>query len=152
MIHPNAARYKQESPPSRSSTPIYVAGRDKPIGYVRGGCFRKTIQGSKHLLRVPPAVAFDLSTLDDAERAGAKTVEVTDSESGHVYSAPLALLREKGFKVARGFGSQWALTLIHWAVNGQPSEAEQRAREDAEREAKRAATPVQMGLFAGGAA
>ncbi len=105
-----------QSPKSR--TPIYSGAR--VVGYVAGGVFHKTITGSLHLLRVPPAIAFDVSSLDDAERAGADRVEVKDRESGRVYRAPLALVRSAGFPVNRGHGAQWALPLSYWSVDGKP--------------------------------
>jgi hypothetical protein len=94
---------------------------------VSGHFFLKTIIGSKHILRKPPAIAFDRSTLDDAERAGATHVSVTDSETGKTYSAPIATIRRNGFDVARGYGNQIALTLDRYAIDGAQPKAEQQA-------------------------
>jgi hypothetical protein len=66
------------------------------------------------MLRVPPAIAFDLSTLADAERVGAQSVEVFDTESGHAYRAAISTIRARGFRVSRGFGDQLALALHEW--------------------------------------
>ncbi len=104
--------------PTQKTTPIYSGAR--VIGKVTGDVFTKTITGSLHMLRQPPALAFDVSTLEDAERAGAVHVQVTDRETGKVYRAPLALVRSAGFPVNRGYGAQWALTLPYWSVDGQP--------------------------------
>ena len=103
-----------------AKTPIYVHGRSSPIGYVEGQTFHKSISGSKHLLRSPRAIAFDRSTLVDAERAGAVTAHVTDDESRTVYRASIADIWAHGFAVHRGYGDQVALALTRWAVNGRP--------------------------------
>ena len=66
----------------RAPVAIFLRGTTKPVGRVIGNRFEKTITGSKHLLRVPmPALGFDLSTLEDAERAGAVYVAVTDTDA-----------------------------------------------------------------------
>ena len=106
--------------------PVYLPGRDKPIGYVSGQFFRKTIVGSKHMLRSPKAIAFELCTLDDAEKAGATHVSITDSETGRTYCAPIATVRRYGFPVVRGHGRQVALPLDYYSIDGATPVAEQR--------------------------
>lgn len=93
-------------------TPIYV--RNRTVGHVIGTTFHKTIRGSVHLLRRPPAVAFDISTLEDARQAGASQVEVSDSDTGAVYRAPMHLILDKGTRFNRGYGEQVYLTLANW--------------------------------------
>lgn len=127
-----------------SGTPIYLPGRDKPIGFVSGGIFRKTIVGSKHMLRSPRAIAFDTCTLDAAERAGAAHVSVTDSETGMVYMASIADVRRYGFNIARGHGQQIGLTLDRWSINGDKPDAVRRTA-DTNQERK----DLQLGLFGG---
>lgn len=92
--------------------PIYAGG--KVIGAVKGDCFYKRVKASAHFLRLPPAIAFDVSTLRDAEAAGAKWVEVTDAESGRVFKASMATIWERGKGFNRGHGAQWFLTLDEW--------------------------------------
>ncbi len=111
--HPN-----QKSKKTDGNTPIYSGAHI--VGYVLGEIFSKTITGIKHILRQPPAIAFDLATLDDAARAGANRVEVKDRESGRIYRAPLALVRSAGFTLNRGFDLQIALTLPYFSIDGQP--------------------------------
>ena len=106
--------------PRARAIPIYLRGTQKVIGRVIGHTFEKSIQGRKHLLRTPPALGFDLSTLEDAERAGATAVAVTDSETGRVYRADIATIRRNGFPVVRGFGRQIALPLSAYSVDGDP--------------------------------
>lgn len=134
-------------PQSRAAnkpTPIYLPGRDKPIGYVSGGMFRKTIVGSRHMLRRPTAIGFEQCTLDDAEKAGATHVSITDSETGRTYCAPIATVRRYGFPVVRGHGRQIALALDYYSIDGATPIAEQRAAAT-NQERK----DLQMGLFGG---
>lgn len=106
-------------------TPIYANGR--VIGQVAGDIFRKSIQGSKHLLRSPKAICFDRSTLRDAVAAGATRAEIYDRESGTAYTATIDRLRERCFPVHRGHGEQVGMTLDHWSINGAVPLADQRA-------------------------
>ncbi|MBX2997780.1 MAG: hypothetical protein KF893_04665 [Caldilineaceae bacterium] len=110
-----AQRDVQRHPPD---TPIFVRGRTRPIGYVRGQTFHKAITGSKHLLRSPAAIAFDRSTLVDAERAGAVAVCVRDTETATIYTAQIADIWRYAFPVRRGFGDQIAMSMNRWTVNG----------------------------------
>ena len=103
-----------------SKTPIYVRGRSTPIGHVTSGVFYKSIKASIHFLSRPRAIAFDRSTIVDAENAGAVSVEVTDSETGTVYRAAIADIWRHSFDVHRGFGDQIAYALTRWSVNGRP--------------------------------
>jgi hypothetical protein len=91
------------------STPIYAGG--KVVGKVEGITFHKSLKASRHFLKIPPAIAFDASTLEDAEKAGAVKVQVTDQETGTIYKTTIAQIRDYGFRVNRGFGDQIALPL-----------------------------------------
>lgn len=127
------------------NVPIYLPGKDKPIGYVGGQTFRKNMVASKHMLRNPRAIGSDLCVLDDAERAGATLISVTDSESGHTYVAPIATMRKYGFPVVRGHGRQIALALDYWSIDGETPAAEQRAAATNQER-----LDLQLGLFGGG--
>lgn len=128
------------------AVPVYLPGRDRPIGQVDGRFFRKTITGSKHMLRDPRAIAFDRSTLDDAEKAGATHVSITDSETGRTYCAPIATVRRYGFPVVRGHGRQIALALDYYSIDGATPVAEQRAAQTNQER-----VDLQLGLFGGAA-
>ena len=103
-------------------TEIYVRGR--AVGTVRGTVLQKTVHSSKHFLRKPPAICFDADTLKEAERAGAESLKIKDGDTGEIYRAPLSKLYEKGFRVDRGFGVQWALGLAEWAKGDEPAGAQ----------------------------
>jgi len=53
----------------------------------------------------------------DAERKGARTVEIHDAESGQTYSATIAQIRARGVKLDRGFGKQLCLPLEKWTIH-----------------------------------
>jgi hypothetical protein len=88
------------------------------VGSVKDGVFIKTVKASKHFLRVPPAIAFDIDSLKRASEAGAHTVRVIDTDCNRVYVAPISTIWSKGFEVNRGFGRQIALLLKYWNTVG----------------------------------
>lgn len=148
MTHPTTTSkgYGLQSGRDRTSTPIYLPGSSKPIGHVSGLFFRKNIVGSRHILRKPPAIAFDRTTLDDAERAGATHVSVTDTETGRTYVSAIKTIRRCGFTVARGHGNQIALTLDRYSIDrAQPQAERQAAATNQERK------ELQLDLFGGAA-
>jgi len=100
-----------------NSTPIYAGGR--VVGRVTGETLYKTIRKGWYLER-PPAIAFDVSSLDDAQNAGADRVDIWDKETGKHYRAKIALIRSAGFPVNRRFGAQIGLPLSYFSVDGQP--------------------------------
>lgn len=89
----------------------YAAGRI--VGKVEGDTFFKNIR-TKHILHSPPAIAFDIQSLEDAARAGATRVQVTDKDSGIIYKATIDHIRRAGFNLNRGWGNQIALGLDNW--------------------------------------
>lgn len=100
----------------RSSEPIaLLTSTGKPSGcWLCGWKLVRRAQASKHLLRRPPAWAFEERILREAERLGASVVQVTDTETGCVYTAPLQAFWTRGFALDRGFALQRALPLCFW--------------------------------------
>jgi hypothetical protein len=95
---------------------IYIAG--KIVGYVANDTFYKRFAGSKHMLRKPPAIAFDVSSLEQAKAAGAEVVKVTDKETGITYTATILHIFAKGKKFNRGYGEQIYLAMNGWTRRG----------------------------------
>jgi hypothetical protein len=91
--------------------PIMAQG--KIVGKVAGDTFYKTIRAN-HYLKFPPSIAFDISTLDQAEQAGAVWVEVRDKDNGTTYRSTIEHIREKGTPFNRGWGDQIYLPLDGW--------------------------------------
>jgi len=123
-----------------NSISVFAAGRI--VGRVDGDTFKKSITGSRHFLRKPPAIAFDVSTLRDVEDAGALSVEVLDRETGRKYHAPISLVLAKGFFFNRGFGEQIGLSLRYFDVTGGNATTTRAAE-------VRPAPAVQLSLFGG---
>lgn len=101
--------------------PIYRAD-GHVIGEVRDNVFQKHVRGSIHFLRDPRAVGFDVSSLRDAERAGAVSILILDDETGDQYRTTFQHFWRKSFAVKRGHGDQRAMRLSEF---NKPDEPEQ---------------------------
>ena len=114
----NLPAFMAGSLPNSNYTIIRVGG--KIVGKVEDGIFQKKVKGSIHFLHIPPAIAFDISSLEQAELAGAILVKVVDKETGKKYRAYLSTIWNKGFKLSRGYGEQIALSLSMWCIGDEP--------------------------------
>lgn len=99
----------------KQDTTIWANG--KAVGAVRDGAFVKRVSASKHFLHKPPAICLDVQSLEDAVKAGARRVEVTDLETGRVYGADVRTIRQHGQKLDRAHGVQIMLALGKWQVD-----------------------------------
>ena len=87
------------------------------VGEVEDGKFKKRIQFSKHALHTPPALALSVETIVQAERFGAREIEIIDLESGRVYSCTLEHFKRYSWQLQRGgFEPQRAMALDRWTV------------------------------------
>jgi hypothetical protein len=94
---------------------IKVGGR--VIGEVANGVFTKTIQGSRHMLKNPPAIALAVEALEQAIALGATSIQITDAESGRIYSCTIEHFQQFSFKVQRGgFEPQLGMRLERFDV------------------------------------
>jgi len=91
--------------------------KNKVVGIVVNDCFFKKVNGSKHFLRTPPAIAFDKSTITTAIKYGAKSIRVLDKDTEIVYEADMDYFNEFNFSINRGFGHQVALMLDNWTID-----------------------------------
>lgn len=80
-----------------------------------------------HILRRPPAIAFDATLIAEAQRRGVRTVSVLNTDSERRYSVTLADFQRYGFRFNRGWGDQIALELKYWAIDGAPPQAMRQA-------------------------
>lgn len=118
MFSPNSSKKA-----SRNKTVnIFVGGQR--VGHVRDGVFYKTLSSSKHFLRKPPAIAFSLESVIQAEQEGATIVEIYDRDTESVYRVSMKKVWDKGFPVNRGYEPQIALSLDCWIkqVKGMPTQ------------------------------
>lgn len=97
-----------------NSKPIYTSGRTRPIGIVRGDTFYKSIHGTRHFLRFPPAIAIDALAIEEAKAAGAARIEVLDQDTGTTYRASVEHFEQAGTLFDRGYGSQIYLPFNGW--------------------------------------
>ena len=96
--------------------PIRVGKR--VVGVVSGRKFKKKIYFSRHALRTPPALALSVESLRRAVEVSADGIEITDKESGRVYSCSLEHFNRYSWPTQRGgFEPQRALALDRWTVS-----------------------------------
>ena len=93
--------------------PIIVNG--KKVGQVFKDVFYKELRQSKHFLRKPPAIAFDINSVEQAKQLGAKHIMIKDTENILIFRASIKQLELDGFKFDRGHGEQIALGLEKWS-------------------------------------
>lgn len=92
--------------------PIKVGG--KRVGYVDGDVFYKFLQ-PEHFLKIPPSIAFDITSLLDATQAGAIYVCIIDKARSREWWAPIDLIWKIGEYMNRGYGDQIRLGLQYWS-------------------------------------
>lgn len=80
---------------------------------VEGRVLRRTIRGSRHLLREPPALAFDADTFQRL-RPAFDIVEVLDREAGILYRIDAEDFDRFKERLDRGHGLQDFVRLQHW--------------------------------------
>tara|TARA_Y100000310_G_scaffold87215_1_gene84048 strand:- start:57 stop:947 length:891 start_codon:yes stop_codon:yes gene_type:complete len=100
---------------------VYTASGRK-MGVVSRGTFTKFIKGSEHLLRKPPAIAYDSLPFDTAIKNSCKNLVVVDVETGEEYRTTVAEFISSKFSINRGFGEQYALSLSMWEKGLHPEE------------------------------
>jgi len=91
---------------------------DKIVGHLEGNRFIKTVIGSKHRLRRPPAWAIDAEAFDTEVKPNATEIVVLDRETDTEYHCTVETFDRLKGELDRGFGRQYFLTLNHWEVRG----------------------------------
>jgi hypothetical protein len=117
--------YTNSTPTPNKTQAVKIYAGSRIVGTVEGATFRKVVSGSKHFFRNPPGLGADITSLGDAEKAGAAWVQVTDRESGYTYTAQIKSIFEKGIPRDFGFGKQLILPFKFWSMSkgvNQPAE------------------------------
>lgn len=104
------------NPISRSEYSTEIKIGEKIVGHIIGNEFVKKVYGSKHFLRKPRAIAFDVASLEKAQKQGASQVKIIDLDTGIIYRVRIELIFYKGFYFNRGFGNQIGLTMNYWRI------------------------------------
>ena len=95
------------------NTPVRAQG--KVVGYLQDHTFVKRVQGSKHMLRKPPAWCISKQAFIEQVVPHAEKIIVEDIESGRFYECGTEVFAEHAFEIQRGnFEPQLALTLNYW--------------------------------------
>jgi hypothetical protein len=94
----------------------YFSSQGRVVAVLQGHVLRKRVIGSMHMLRQPPAWAFDTSIMEAARQDGATQVEVVDIETKRAYQAAIDAFNAYGFRFNRGYGDQVGLALCYWRV------------------------------------
>ena len=98
----------------KEQMPIKAQG--KIIGFLKGSQFVKTVLGSKHKLRFPPAWAIDAAAYEKDVRNKAREILITDKETGLKYRTSVEEFEAFKRELDRGFGRQYFLPIKYWAV------------------------------------
>ncbi len=89
---------------------------DTVIGWIADRVFHKSVVGSKHRLRQPPAWAIQADAFDEQVKPFATCIVIWDKEIDTRYRISVEHFdRHKG-TLDRGFGVQYFLPLSHWEV------------------------------------
>lgn len=122
-VTPQASSRKSRKTFSNSHYNIVRVG-NKVVGKVVGDEFVKKLHSVKHFLHTPPAIAFNLESLDQVRNLGATRVKIIDLDTGIIYRVTIEVILKRGFLFNRGFGDQIGLALKYWNFNkmGKPSQ------------------------------
>lgn len=93
---------------------VFYNQNGKVIGTLVDKTLRKKVRGSIHKLRVPPGWACDKTTIEEAEKLGGVSIEITDSETGKKFLAKFIDFRKYGILINRGYCEQIALPMVYW--------------------------------------
>ena len=99
-----------------------ISGKRKPIrsydgkviGSSDGVVFRKTIKGSLHILRCPPAIAIDAYAYEQEIKPTHERIEVLDIESNRAYTISIDSFERNKEELDRGHGRQVYARLRFW--------------------------------------
>jgi hypothetical protein len=90
--------------------------RGRTVGETRlDRVFQKRISFQKHLYRKYNGIGFEVSSIEDAEKAGAIWAEIHNLDDHKIYHTALSLVRSAGRYVEHaGYGAQLVLPLKYW--------------------------------------
>lgn len=87
---------------------------DKIVGYIEGKTFIKSVAGSRHKLRKPPAWAIDAEVFDSEIKQNATEILIIDKEVDKKYFSTVENFDRLKGQLNRGHGRQYYLTLNQW--------------------------------------
>jgi hypothetical protein len=104
--------YLDSSKSSPHGYPYFLDGN--LVAWFNGNTLYKTIDGEKHLLRTPKAIAWAACIVDDAVERGCTKLEVFDRRSRVTYRSDVERFRKLAGSLIRGYEEQYFLVLSRW--------------------------------------
>ena len=86
------------------------------VAHVSGEILYKKVKPELHMLRNPPAWAFDRTTIDQAKTLGATAIILIDDKTGRRWGITIKRFDDLYFEVNRGHGEQIAVALPAWQI------------------------------------
>jgi hypothetical protein len=86
----------------------------KVIGVIEGNTFSKSVRGSKHQLKHPPAWAIDAVVFDNEIKPNCARILITDKGTNTRYQVSVSNFDRHKVGIERGFGKQYYLPLPYW--------------------------------------
>ena len=108
---------------------------NRVLGEISNGALRKHVYGSRHFMRTPPGIAWDVWAIERAKASACPITIVTDRETGRVYVADLVDFDRHGVRRNFGYGDQTILPFNYWRSDRPDDTADdpqQRLRSQAE--------------------
>jgi hypothetical protein len=116
-----SARQSTSDPVGCQTRVPLLAADGKVCGVIVNGVLTKAVDGTRHFLKSPPAIALDAGAVAQAEAAGVEQIAVTDRETGKIYRATLSEFHRYGWRFNRGYGEQVAMRVARWHTGGEPT-------------------------------
>jgi hypothetical protein len=89
--------------------------KDKRIGSLKEGVFRKQVKKSKHLMRMNDSWGIQLDALNKLKDSGCTEIRIWETEENKVYSIPFEKLWKEG-QVMLFDGEQAFLPRSEWTI------------------------------------
>lgn len=107
---------------SKIGEPVFmkVKGKQLLIGTVYERVFYKTLNKSRHFLRLPrPSVAIDIGIFDNYIREDCDSIVLIERENKDIYRTTTNLFIKNNFPYeSKGWGKQYALPMMWWMKYG----------------------------------
>lgn len=110
-------RLLKESKEGKIVTIVDNDGKEKKIGFIHDRKFIKVVRKSKHFLHTPPAIGIDQYIFQTHIADECDIIVILDREEKAVYTTSVEAFGRYAMTLDRGFGTQRALTMNHWAKN-----------------------------------
>ena len=94
-------------------TPIYTDD-GRVACYFNGRELVKSAVESKHMLRTPPAWAWDVAVIESGLELGAEALLIETRDTNKRYRVSMDVFLDRKGVLNRGHNLQWFLVLKHW--------------------------------------